>query len=332
MRHVYIYLLAFLLVGSAQAQQRPHFSQYMINNYILNPAISGIEDYTDVKLGFRRQWMGLEGAPLTYYASAHTPLNKTDITVSSLRNKDRHIKRMGLLQKARPHHGAGFLAQMDKTGPLKSTSFHGSYAYHIPFTNRLKLSAGISGGLLKYSLNTYDVYLMNQNDPTLYNNDIGKVKFDLTVGLWLYSQQFYVGVAGNQLLRSNKDFQSNGNYNGTGSLQKHFILTGGYRLELTPDINIIPSVQVNVALPSPPSIDMNLKAIYSDRFWVGGSYRHGDAIAALAGVNISSVMDVGYSYDVTTSDLGRSNAGSHEIVMGFKLRNRGKVICPIWMW
>jgi type IX secretion system PorP/SprF family membrane protein len=332
MKKIYPFWLLLLLTGSLQAQQRPHFSQYMINNYILNPAISGIEDYTDVKFGFRRQWMGLEGAPSTYYTSAHTPLNKTDITVSAVRNKDRRIKRMGLHQKARPHHGVGFIAQVDKTGPLKSTSVNGSYAYHIPFTNKIKLSAGIAGGMLKYRLNTAEVYLADQNDPTLFDNDISRLKFNLSVGLWLYSQRFYVGLAGNQLLRNNQDFKSNTNYDGPGLLQKHYIFTSGVRLEVNPEISLVPSVQVNMAMPSPPSYDFNLKAIYSDRFWVGGSYRHGDALAGLAGVNISSVMDLGYSYDVTTSGLSGSNAGSHEIVLGFKLQNRGKVICPTWMW
>jgi hypothetical protein len=62
------------------------------------------------------------------------------------------------------------------------------------------------------------------------------------------------------------------------------------------------------------------------------SYRHGDALAALAGVNINPLLDLSYSYDATSSELGRTSAGSHELVIGFKLRNRGKVICPIWMW
>ena len=49
------------------AQQRPHYTQYILNNYILNPAISGIENYTDIKLSARDQWVGLDGAPRTAY-------------------------------------------------------------------------------------------------------------------------------------------------------------------------------------------------------------------------------------------------------------------------
>ena len=48
-----------LFVFFADAQQRPHYTQYILNNYILNPALSGIENYVDVKLSTRDQWVGL---------------------------------------------------------------------------------------------------------------------------------------------------------------------------------------------------------------------------------------------------------------------------------
>ena len=65
-----------VVLGPALAQQRPQYSQYMLNNYLLNPALTGIEDYADVRFGHRQQWVGLEGAPVTYYVSAHMPVGK----------------------------------------------------------------------------------------------------------------------------------------------------------------------------------------------------------------------------------------------------------------
>lgn len=32
----------------------------------MNPAISGIDNYIDAKVGYRNQWVGLEGAPQSY--------------------------------------------------------------------------------------------------------------------------------------------------------------------------------------------------------------------------------------------------------------------------
>src|SRR5438093_3152928 len=64
------------------AQQRPHYTQYILNNYILNPALTGIENYTDVKISARDQWVGLNGAPQTFYLSVHGPIGKKDYKTS----------------------------------------------------------------------------------------------------------------------------------------------------------------------------------------------------------------------------------------------------------
>jgi hypothetical protein len=55
------------MVLAGEAQQKPHYTQYVLNQYIINPAISGIENYTDVKISARDQWVGLAGAPKTSY-------------------------------------------------------------------------------------------------------------------------------------------------------------------------------------------------------------------------------------------------------------------------
>src|SRR5688572_15485385 len=75
-----------LLIGTlnaAIAQQRSHYTQYILNNYILNPALSGIENYTDVKVSARDQWVGINGAPRTAYFTIHTPIGKKDYKTSA---------------------------------------------------------------------------------------------------------------------------------------------------------------------------------------------------------------------------------------------------------
>jgi type IX secretion system PorP/SprF family membrane protein len=150
--------------------------------------------------------------------------------------------------------------------------------------------------------------------------------------MWLYSEDFFVGLSGAQLLKNRKDLNSTED-NGTGGarLQRHFFGTAGFKLRVTPNFDVIPSVMVKMANPSPVSVDVNLKGVYADRVWAGVSYRKDDAVSAMAGINISYIMDVGYAYDFNTSDLNIANTGTHEIILGLKLFNTGKAICPRWM-
>lgn len=66
----FIGLLPFL----GTAQQRPYYTQYILNNFLINPALAGIENYWDVKTSHRIQWQGIQDAPVTTYLTFHGPL------------------------------------------------------------------------------------------------------------------------------------------------------------------------------------------------------------------------------------------------------------------
>ncbi|GAB3532139.1 type IX secretion system membrane protein PorP/SprF [Pontibacter brevis] len=333
-------LILMLAVGTALAQQKPQYTQYTLNNYLLNPAITGIEDYADLKMGTRYQWSGLEGAPESHYVTVHMPVNK-DMTASYRgAGRSREVpkeatsKKTNMYRRVRAHHGLGGTAMATRTGPLKRGSFSLSYAYHQPITRNLRVAGGVAPGLIQYSLDPAYVTTARKNDPAIMDGRLNEVKFDMNLGLWLYSQNFYVGMSGAQLVPSKRQLISTGGSaeDNKGELQKHYFVTGGYRIDLAPTFVLIPSVMVKMAQPSPASVDATVKAMYSDRLWVAAAYRHNESVAAMAGLNISHLFDLAYSYDAGTSPLGRVNAGSHEVVLGFKIRNTKKVICPEWAW
>ena len=72
-------LLLLIVRQIAFAQQLPQYTQYILNNYLLNPAVSGIENYTDIKISHRHQWAGIQDAPVTTYFTIHGPLGKKDV-------------------------------------------------------------------------------------------------------------------------------------------------------------------------------------------------------------------------------------------------------------
>lgn len=327
---LFAFLACLLVVSQVSGQQRSQYTQYMMNNYILNPALSGIEDYTDVKMATRHQWVGLDGAPVTYYISAHTPLGKEVSQVKSggSRKGVRKVNR-NRFNKPYPHHGVGVMAMADKTGELKRNSFSASYAYHLPLTKDISFSTGAYGGVVGNTFNTGGATYINP-DPAVSAAYINKTYLDLGAGIWIYSRDFFVGFSGAQLLKSTQDVNSTES-GSAGQLQRHFYGTGGYKIRLSPDFSFIPSVLVKVTPPSPVSVDLNLKAVYADRVWIGGSYRSKDSFSAMVGANVSYLLEVGYSYDLNTSNLSIANTGTHEVVIGLKLFNKGRAICPHWM-
>lgn len=327
-------LLLTLLTIKLQAQQKPQYTQYTLNNYLLNPAIAGIEDYADLKLGSRHQWSGLEGAPVSYYATFHTPLMKDVIpSTRTTMSSGSGTKKQNAYRRIKPHHGLGGMVMTTKTGPLERKSLNASYAYHQPLTGSVRLAAGISPGLIQYSLNQAYITVIHNNDPALTDGRVNEIKFDLNMGLWLYSESFYLGVSGSQLAPDKRNPTDAASFTDeTGALQKHYFITGGLRVDATPELSFIPSVMVKAAQPSPVAVDANVKAMYANRIWAGVSYRHKDAVAAMAGINVSPLLDVSYSYDASASPLGIAHSGSHEVVVGLKLRNTRRVLCPQFAW
>ena len=67
-------IILLIVVGCSSvlsAQQLPQFTQYMINNYAINPAVAGMQDYYQVNTTVRSMWVGIEGAPKTTLLSIY---------------------------------------------------------------------------------------------------------------------------------------------------------------------------------------------------------------------------------------------------------------------
>jgi len=326
-----------LLVQTTVAQQKPHYTQYILNNYILNPALSGIENYTDLKLSGRRQWVGLEGAPQTYYLSVHSPLGKKDYktTATSFNVPGENPRGKAYWENytaSESHHGIGFFMVNDRTGLFSRFQADVSYAYHIGLSPRTNMSAGFSGGISKMGYNRSKATPVDPNDPTLGNGgDIYKLAPDLNAGIWIYSADYFIGLSAQQLVPQQVSF--------TGATEGfsqvvHLFTTAGYRLGVGEDVNFLPSVMIKYVPSSglAPQFDVNVKCQYRDLLWIGGSCRIKDGYAAMLGLNVANSFNIGYSYDISTTKLNTVSRGTHEMIIGFLLGNRYKDTCPRNIW
>jgi len=326
-------VLLITCVQLTEAQQRPEYTQYVFNNFLLNPALSGIENYTDVKAGYRSQWTGLQGAPVTSYLTVNAPLGNNfingDASAMPAAGGVDPSSRLytQYYQAAEPHHGIGFTLVTDKAGPITATNIDATYAYHIGLTSTLNLALGVAAGVSRTSLNTSEVTLFTPDDPAIDDGTAGIWAPDLGLGIWAYSSDYYFGASVQQLLPQKLYITSKTAVDQSKSVPQYFF-TAGYKLFLSDDLTLMPSVLVKEINPVPLTYDINMKISFRDVFWIGGSYRHDDSFGVLAGFNINSLINVGYSYDITTSALNTVSNGTHEIVLGILLNNRNKVTCP----
>lgn len=328
-----IFNLSLLLLISlfSFGQEMPRSTQYIFNNFLINPAISGIDNYTDLKLGYRNQWKGLEGAPVTQYISVHAPIGE-DFVRSSVNSFSgagyNPLSRsyVNSYTSAEPHHGVGFYAMTDKAARIRQTNVNATYAYHLGLSYDVNLSVGVSAGIASTSIDVANVTVDNAADPLLsadYNN---KIRPDVGGGIWLYSPRFFLGASAKQIL-GYRSKTANRQTNLPAYQTTTFYGTVGYKFFVDEDIAFIPSTLLTYWLSAPTTLDANLKIAYQDKFWIGGSLRNNDSFSALAGFSIASLVNISYSYDVTTSALRSVNNGTHEIVLGILLNNRYDVKC-----
>jgi type IX secretion system PorP/SprF family membrane protein len=320
---VTILMLISVVSINVNAQQIPQFSQYMKNPYLINPGAAGQQNYIDVTAGGRMQWLGFSDAPKTMYVYVTAPIGaKVSKYNPSVKINYGAVRNPRAIYNAQQKHALGGSLIIDQYGAFQYIKATATYAFHLPVTDKMYLSFGANIGFSNRSflksraqtLNTmtgvgtdvtYDTYA-NQGDLNM---------LDIGVGLYLYSNNLYVGITGDQLT---KDFVRFGNGSNIDP-RMHFNLVAGYKFELSKTITLTPSVLAKYINPSPLSIEGSLMFEWQERVWYGASYRYQDAVIAFVGMNITNRLRFGYSFDFSTSRFNNHSFGGHELNIGLML-------------
>lgn len=288
LRCIIVLALVAMVTGHAKAQQLPQLTQYQFNDYIFNPAIAGSRDYFELRSGQRYQWVGIQDAPRTFTLSGTTPIGE----------------KMGV---------GGYLFT-DIVGPTRRTGVQFSYAYHLQFTEDLKLSLGLSAGLLQFLIDGSKITLRDPGDPAMDDQLRGELMPDAKFSFYLYHPKFWFGATAPQLLRNRVQFFEDRN-EVLSRMEDHYYVTAGYRIPIGDDWKLEPSLLLKYVDPVPPKVDITATLRYKNTMWLGASYRTNDAYAAMVGYTIKETFQFGYSYDIITSNLRNYSTGSHEVML-----------------
>jgi type IX secretion system PorP/SprF family membrane protein len=288
-----IFIAIALFTFKANAQQLTIFSQYMIDNYNINPAAAGTYDYMPISLQVRQQWVGFNEAPRTQQISGHMNI------------KD--------------HHGAGLKIYNDKLGPLSRISVQGSYAYHIEIDRDYHLSLGMSFMMNQHKLDASSFNLVSQTDQSLNQAGYTSTNFDADFGAYFYADEFYIGVSAPQLFQNKYKFSDS--LSTLTKQTRHYYLSGGYKIEANSDWDVEPAFLMKATQNSPVQFDLTTRVHYKDMFWGGATWRIKDAVSVMAGM-VYEGFAFGYSFDFTTTDIRNYSNGTHEIYLGYRIPNK----------
>jgi type IX secretion system PorP/SprF family membrane protein len=306
-----IAVVGFLAVmPGISAQQFPLYSQYTMNGFLLNPSYAGSDYYTTFGLTVREQWLSLPNAPSTYAASFQTRiLNDSYITKSTAVRKkiDRPTKggRVGV---------GGYLFS-DHNGIMHRTGLQLAYAYHLPIGIDQQLSFGISLSAYQYFVDIGGAVMPDDVQDDLLNNYDQVVYIpDANFGVSYMTRNYYAGFAMTNLFRGTLMI-GNGGENGRSELG-HYFLTGGIRLYPGVDWIVEPSIMLKSSdmVFKSFQVDLTGRVYYKDDYWLGLSYRTGDAIVMLAGLKVDRFY-IGYAFDFTMSEIRSYTYGTHELTV-----------------
>ncbi|GJM63203.1 type IX secretion system membrane protein PorP/SprF [Persicobacter diffluens] len=305
-------VLACLLAQEVKAQNTMQTSQYMVNYMIINPAVVGLNEHSEFRLSYRNQWSGIEGAPTTFFGSANTSLGHQ----GSASRRRRGGRRRGYRGRSgRPHHGLGAYIMNDQAGAVSQIRMYANYAYHLRISSQVRMSAGASAGLISNQIDKDKIYVVDPNDPLLANAQ-NSMHPDIQIGFWFHSSNWFAGLSATEFNLSN------GFGTELGALQPNYYLTGGYRFELSRELDFVPSVLMKTVNFSQYQLDMNLKLRYRSVLWGGLSLRGTQDLTAIFGLDLMNGMMMAYSYDYQLTEVNAVSNGSHEITIGFNMKGK----------
>ena len=292
----HLILAIFLINSSLKAQQLPMYSQFFWNDFVVNPAYTGVTNSPRVQLGYRNQWGGFEGAPSTYTLGGHTLLKN---------------KKMGV---------GGMLFMDDAGGAVSQMGLMLNYNYILKLNEKSNLSMAVSGVINQYSYDGSGIENINP-DPSLSGN-VKQISPDMSFGL-LYSlnDKLRIGFGVNQLVQSRLSKLNDLNTLSLGEnrLIRHYNLTTSYSFKLSESFDLDPYFLVRSAFIAPPLLELGAKGTLNDLLFFGLSLRHFESAIAMLGVNFKNTI-LAYSYDYNTSDISGYSNGSHEILLAYQFK------------
>lgn len=315
-----VLLLLMITFGLLRAQDT-RFSQFYAAPLHTNPGFTGATVEHRFSMNYRHQWPNIPGAFDAYHASY-------DYNASQINS------------------GFGLILNREDAGSfgLTTNSIAVSYAYRFQLNRKTYLSPGLKMGYVSRGIDfgklVFNDQLESNSDATLdvdaFTNE--RVSYgDISTGLLLYSESYWVGGSANHINRPNQSLI----IDGVANVPIRYTFQAGYKFKLSgPTVKRLSAQDVTAAVHyeiQDRFDQLDIGAYFNHEpfvfgFWYRGiplfksyetGYANNDAVIILVGYSVPDRnFRIGYSYDVTISRLASNSGGAHEISIVYEVASR----------
>lgn len=295
-RFLLFVILLVTCVTTIRAQYEAQLSQYFFAMGYYNPAYAGTTGDLNILALHRQQWLGIKGAPKSFFVTADMPL-----------------------KLGKTNHGVGLVVFTEGIGLFQNTHVAGQYAYKQKLFGGT-LSAGIQIGIVNQSFDGTGVYFPTtdyhqQEDQAIPRTQVSGMGLDMNFGLYYTHKKFYIGLGATHLTQPEIQLDE---YAYT-YISSTYNLTGGYNIQFSnPLYELQPSTFLKTDMQSFQA-DVTARLIYNKMFNGGLSWRVNESVVVLLGATFGNIR-VGYAYDFPTTPLLKGSSGSHELMVSYKLK------------
>jgi len=298
MKKLYFIAVLALAVTELRAQQDPHYTQYMYNMSVMNPAYAGSKEAVSGGLLYRKQWVEIEDAPTTGTFFIHSPVGR--------------------------NVGLGLSIISDEIGPVQENNFYADFSYTLNLGGEHRLAFGLKAGVTMHKIDFNTIYptLPDLGDDVFGQGNPNKTFLNVGSGVFYYTDKYYLAFSVPNMLKT-KYLDFDGRQYGTEEL--HYFFTGGYVFDINPNLKFKPFAMVKSSLNAPTSLDVSANFLLFDKLELGATYRLEDSFGAMVNFAITPSLRIGYAYDHIVSDLDVVTPASHEFMLLFDLNFPKKV-------
>lgn len=278
-----------LLTGTvAWSQNEIVVSQYIHNQFAVNPSFAGSHDGLSLFGSFRKKWASIEGSPTSLLLTANTPMRRDKLTggVSVFGQSIHESKNSGIMMTV------GYRTKVGDDAHFG-----------------LALQPGVS-----FRSTDWSKVVTIEEDDEIFKEKKTATSPLLGFGVSLYSKKYFVGASINSLFISDDFERSKAEF---APADATMILTGGYLFSVGEQVSVQPSVLVDYNKADGMAADIMATGIFDERLWISLAYRTVKDFTMGLGYNIKPQFKVAYSYTMNSGDVQGYSTGNHELSLQY---------------